>query len=305
MSLNIPQFRQISSLLRKRVNLFYSFAFIPLFLILYYDVWILVIAFYGFIFLLLKSEKLHSTRKPNTFQMLLGLIIVIGSFFIYYVLVPVFPGAGFYGAANYVVFLFGLFLVFFDLSALKQAFTPLFFITAATSSYFIAESLAPYISPFLDNIGALIVSILRILGIKANVYDSAPFGYDNIPIIGFTTLSGETIYTAFVYECVGIFSAIVFSIILVIIMFEDPSSWKTRLLASIIAVSGTFAVNIIRVTIIYVTDFFYGAEAGANVHYVIGYALFSAWLVFFIYMYSKRHIIQTKTQSLFSRTKTA
>jgi exosortase/archaeosortase family protein len=293
MRLNTAWLSKIPFSNRNRVGLFYLLAFVPLLLIFYYNLWILVITFYGLGFLLLKSEKLNSAGKSGGLQMLLGIIIVVGSFFTYYALVLVFPSAGFYGAANYTIFLLGLFLVFFDLPTLKEAFTPLFFIAAATSSSFIAAALAPYLSPYLDDVAILIVSILRTLGINANLYDPNLFGY-NIPIIGFTTLSGQQLLTSFAYECMGIFSAIVFSIILVIVLLEDPSSWKTRLLASAIGVSVTFALNIFRVIIIYVTDYFYGAEVGANVHYVIGYALFSTWLALFLYIYSKRQAIMTK-----------
>jgi exosortase/archaeosortase family protein len=294
MNLNMLKLQQLPSSFRNRINLFYFLAFIPLFLIFYYNLWGFVIAVYGFAFLFLKNEKLHSATKANNFLRLLGLIITISSFFAYYGLVLVFPRAGFYGSANYIAYLFGLFLVFFDLAALKQAFTPLFFIAAATSSSLVAASLAPLLSPYLDDIAALIVNILRLLGISANLYDFTDFGYSNIPIIGFTTLSGQLVFTSFAYECIGIFSAIVFSIILVIVLSEDPSSWKTKLLASVVGVLGTFALNIVRVTIIYVTDYFYGAEAGANAHYVIGYVLFSAWLALFLYVYSKRQAIRNK-----------
>jgi len=260
-------------------------------LILYYNLWSLVIALYGFIFLLLKSDKLRSIKEAKIFQEFFGLIITVSSFFIYYALVLVFPQAGFYGTANYIVFLFGLFLVFFNLSALKEAFTPLFFIAAATASSLVAAWLSPYFSPYLDDIAALIVNILRGLGVNAYLH------YSSVPIIGFTSLSGRLVITAFVYECIGVFSALVFSIILVIVLVEDPSGWKVKLLASVIGVLGTFALNIIRVTLILLTDYFYGAEAGATVHYIIGYSLFSTWLVFFLYVYSKRKTIQVKIQS--------
>jgi len=45
-------------------------------------------------------------------------------------------------------------------------------------------------------------------------------------------------------------------------------------------------------------DYFYGAEVGASVHYVIGYALFSAWLACFFYIYSKRQTPHAKIVSL-------
>jgi hypothetical protein len=69
----------------------------------------------------------------------------------------------------------------------------------------------------------------------------------------------------------------------------------------VVGVLGTFAINIVRIIIIFLTDYFYGAEAGANVHYVIGYTLFSAWLAIFLFAFSKRKTIQMKIQTLWQK----
>jgi len=291
-----PLWPRLISSLRNRVNLFYLLAFAPLLLILYYNVWSLVMAFYGFIFLLMKSQKLRSFKEPKTLQRSLGFITVICSFFVYYLLVRIVPKAGFYGTTNYTVFLLGLFLVFFETSALKESFTPLFLIAATTASSSVAARLEPLFSPYLDDIAYLLVNILRTLGVNANLY----FVY-SVPIIRLTSLAGTTVGMSFVYECVGVFSTLVFSIILVIVLIEDPSSWKVKLLAAAVGVLGTFAINIVRVTIVLLTDYLYGAEAGANVHYIIGYALFSAWLAIFMFTYSKRQTLRIKIQSLLPR----
>jgi len=94
---------------------------------------------------------------------------------------------------------------------------------------------------------------------------------------------------------------LVFSIILVVILFEDPSTLKVKVAYSVAGVFGTFALNILRVTVIFLTDYFYGAEVGGFVHYVIGYILFAVWLVFFLYAYSKRKTVQAKIASFWQR----
>jgi exosortase/archaeosortase family protein len=279
--------------LKNRVSLFYVLSFLPLFLISYFNAWSLVIDFYGFIFLLLKDQKLHLAKKANLLQRITGLAIIAISFFVYYALVLVIPTAGFYGGANYVVFLLGLFLIFFDLSALKEAFTPLFFIAAATSSGLVEKWVEPLFTPYLGDVASLIVSILRLIGINAKLFYS-----NSMPVFSFSSLSGNLVVTSFIYGCLGVSSALVFSIILLVVMVEDPSSLQVRLLASVIGILGTFALNIIRVTIILLTDYFYGAEAGSTVHYIIGYAFFSAWLVIFLYLYFKRNVVYVKIRSL-------
>jgi len=295
MNLNKTRLPRVLSLLRNRVNLFYILVFAPLLLIFYYSPFSVIIPFYGFLLLFLKPQKLLGVKEANFVQKILGSIVMVSSFFVHYGIVIVYPGAALYTSANYVMYLLGIFLLFFEFSALKEAFTPLFLIVAATSSSFIAASLKPFLSPFANDFAHIIVNILRAVGIDANIY------LGNVPVITFLSLSGKTISTGFVYECIGVYSALVFSIILVIILFEDPSNLKVKVAYSIAGILGTFALNILRVTVIYLTDYFYGAEVGGFVHYVIGYILFTIWLMFFLYAYSKRKTVQAKITSFWQR----
>jgi exosortase/archaeosortase family protein len=287
---------EVVSHLRNKVNLFYVLSFAPLSLIAYYDLWILAIAIYGFIFLLLKSRKLRSFKEPPLNQRILGLLLITSSFFAHYIMTSIVPTASYYGIQNYLIFLFGLFLIFFKTSALKEAFTPVFFMTAATSSSLAADWLKPYLSPYLGNVANLIAFLLRAMGVRAYIYHIG-----SVTVISILSLTGRSFNASFLYECLGIFGALVFSIIFIIVLLEDQSSWKIRLVASTIGIIGTFALNIARITIILLVDFLYGAEVGAKVHYVIGYVLFSVWLTFFLYAYSKRETIQIRISSLFRK----
>ncbi len=296
MKIDKSKLLSILSLRGNKTNLFYVFALAPLLLVFYYNPFSVIIPFYGFLLLIIKYQKLLGFKEANSIQKIIGSILVVGSFFVYYGVTLVYPGAAFYTAANYAVYLFGLFLIFFDFSALKEAFSPLFLIVAATSSSFIAEWLRPFLSPYANDIAHIILSILRVLGIDATIIYAR-----TTPIFAISSLSGKTIHGAFVYECLGAYSALVFSIILVVILFEDPGRLKVKLAYAIVGLLGTFALNILRVTTILLADYFYGAEVGGTVHYVIGYALFSAWLGIFFYIYSKRQTIHAKITSFWKR----
>ena len=283
-------------LLSNRVNLFYILTFAPILIIFYYSHFAIIIPFYGFLLLFLKNQQLLEAKEASFFQKIVGIIVVVGSFFVYYAVVLAFPNIAFYGGANYVVYVFGLFLVFFEFSALKEAFAPLFLIVAATSSSLISDWLKPFITPFTNDMAYIIVGILRTLGLNAYIYDS-----NTPPILAVSSLSGRTIYSSFAYECIGVYSALVFSIILIVILFEDPSSLKVKTAYSIAGLLGTFALNIVRVTIIYLTDYFYGEEVGATVHLIIGYVLFSVWLACFFYLYSKRQTLNAKIMLIWQK----
>jgi len=291
-----PPSTRVYPLVGSKLNSFLILAFAPLPILFYFGLLSAVIPLYGFLLLLMKSQKLFTFKEATTTQKITGLIILVGSFFAYFAVVHIYPKAAFYTNANYAAYILGLFLIFFELKTLKESISPLILITAATSSALISQMLQPILSPYTNNLAQIVVSVLRLVGINASIYSRS-----NIPIITFPSLSGTTVSGAFVYECIGIYSMIAFSIILTVILFEDPSSPKVKLAYSIIGLIGTSALNILRITIIFVTNYFYGAEAGGTIHYIIGYALFSAWIVAFLYAYSKRQFMRAKLISIWKR----
>jgi len=277
----------VMSTFKERINTFYLLAFIPFLLLTYYHVtwpFAIIIPIYGFILLLIKKQKLQLCHPAGHIQKALGLLIIIGSFFTYYALAPFFPSASFYTAANYTIYLLGLCLVFFEVRALKETSSSIFLIIAATSSSFISEWLEPHLSPLITSQFAhLIQGILNAFGVQATI--SFP---NHLPIISFPTIQGGTITAAFNWYCVGISSVLIFSIILVILLIEEPGNLKSKIIWSLVGVSGVLALNVLRGLIIFITDYFYGAEVGGQIHYVIGYAIFITWLIIFLYLYSKK-----------------
>ena len=280
-----------SSTVEKRLNVFYVLAFAPLVLIAYFNVFNFIIPIYALILLLLKRESLFAYRNANPTQRTLGFLVIFGSFLLCYALVIFFPRVVFYGAVNYALHILGLFLIFFDVSALKQAFMPIFLIVAATSSSFATVWVKPYLTPYIPIFASFIEAPLKLLGI----YTFADYS-GNFPVIAIRTQQGSIFSGLVVWECVGFYSTMVFSVILVVMLFDDPSSRKTKLLWSMIGILGNLVVNIIRVIAIFLTVYFYGSDLGGQVHYVIGYALFITWLILFFYLFSKRQTIQGKIQ---------
>lgn len=277
----------------ERIQLFLILAFAPIFAVFYFSPFSAVIPFYGFLLILLKHQKLSEAEKANPIQMMLGATVILVSICAYYAVVPFYPEVALYSPANYALHVLGLFLTFFKAATLKEAFSPLFLIVGATSSNLISALLKPVLSPFSGSFAYAIVTILRAIGIDASIYNLG-----RTPIITFPSLSGRIVSGAFVYECIGVYSMLVFSIILVVILAEDPSGLRVKLASAIIGLAGTFAMNILRVVIIFLADYFYGAEVGANVHYMIGYVLFSIWLTFFFFAYSKRYLLKRLWQCI-------
>lgn len=284
---NIKKLRATFLSRENRLNSFYVLAFLPLILVAYfYAQWPfgIVIPIYGFIILALKQQKLSLCKEASLIQKLIGLSATATSFLLYYLLFPFFPNAAFYGAANYCVYLLGLFLIFFELNALREAFSPLFLIAAAISINFVSSLIEPLFDPYIPHFASFIVAILNTIGIEIRISPYSP----TTMILQTSNATRAPLLLEFVWGCVGFTSMFIFSVIIVVVLAESPGKFKTKTLWYILGIVGTFFVNLLRIVLIFVTDYFYGYEAGAKVHYFIGYILFIAWTTVFLYIFQKK-----------------
>ena len=266
-------------------KVFYLLALVPLILMAYsyyQNPLGLVIPLYAFIILLLKKDKLFSHPKAGISQRLFGIIVIITSFLAYYVVSPFLAQAAFYGFANYSLYIIGLFLAFFHIRALKEAFSPLFLVAAFLASSVVSSLAKPIVSPFIPQLATFITRILGVLGITATY---------------------STVASMLDWACVGFATIYIFSVILIVIMSEEPSNIKTRVFWSAIGVLGAVSIAIIRLVAIFAGFYSFGFEIGQMIHLYAGYVLFIAWSVIFLYSFSKRNVILQKMKRLYARWK--
>lgn len=288
------KWQKFHGVLGDKLNAFYILAFLPLLLIGYYRYAFfsnpqgVLIPLYGFLILLMKKDRLSECAlETNALQRFLGAFIVLSSFFLYYMIAPFIPWVGFYGVANYTVYLFGLFLVFLRISALKQAFSAFFLIVAgalAGLSFQWIEFHTEFTVPYYVH---LFSSVLGLFGIKNTM--------SNPTTIMLSTSRG-LLPVLFEAGCIGVYSLLIFSIIIVVTMAETSVGRRTKLLWSILGLVGVFALNILRLLIVVVSMYFYGWDFGQRVHQVIGYVLFLSWIAIFLLLFTKRQIILGKIQ---------
>ena len=289
----------ITSLSRNKLNLFYLLALAPLLLIQYFgyvarrDFFAALIPLYGFLLLLIKKDKLSAFAEPGRVNRLLGLTLMLASFSVYYAVVLLFPSAQFYGVANYTIFIIGLFLFFFEVSALKESFTTLFLIAAAISSPFVGDWMESHLEPSVPYFVQGMGFVLAVLGMPVRVVAANALSV-RMP-------NGTNMSLGVEAGCIGISSFLTFAVITVVIMMEDPSSLRTKSLWSVAGVIGTFMVNIVRVSFIFVVIYFFGFENWGVIHTRIGYVLFVIWLAFFFLIFSKRRAILNTFQMFWRR----
>ena len=257
------------------------------------DFFAALIPFYALLLLLMKKDSLSVFEEAKGLYRLVGLVLMIASFFVYYGVAVFYPDPQFFGAANYTIYLIGLFLFFFQRSALRESFSALFLIVAAVPSGFAGKWLEFYLDPLVPHFVKMMGFILWILGIPAKSSQSNSFILQ-MP-------DGNSLAIGVVAGCIGIYSFLTFAIIIVVTMIEDRSALQTRLLWSVAGIVGTFFVNIVRVSLIFAVIYYFGYEDWSKIHTPIGYVLFIAWLALFFFVFSERQAITRKLRSCWRR----
>ena len=222
------------------------------------DLFAALIPLYGFLLLLIKKDKLSVFSESGRVYRFLGLILMLASIFVYYAVALFYPQAQFYGVANYTIYLVGLFLAFFQISALKQSFTTLFLIVAATASSFVGEWMKFLLDPAVPYFVQIMAFILMVLGIPAKLGNPTTFILK--------TRGGQTLHVGVEAGCIGIHSFLAFAVMIVVTMIEDPSNLRTKVLWSVAGIIGTFFVNLIRVSLIFVVIHYFGYERWSEIH---------------------------------------
>jgi len=286
-----PRFSTFFYSKENKLNVFYVLALIPLILVAYYNILYLSPLMFGFLLLLLKRNSLFNYREPVNLQRNIGIVLVVISGIAYFALFQVFPHIGLYGAIAYIAYVLGLFLLFFVLSALREAFTPTFIVAAAASISYISSSLELFFSPYIIPLfTSLVGAISNAVRIRVTI--------QNPDSIMLHALRG-TISLQVIWGCVGAYGALVFSILVITILSEEPVSLKTKILWTVIGIIGVLVLNVIRVVIVLGIAYYYDFNvAEVAVHPYLGYVLLLTWLVLFLSMFSKRQTISAKMKSI-------
>jgi len=284
--------QKLRGLLQDRLNRFYILAFAPLIPLLIYRYTVfndpigVLVPFYGFLILLMKKDRLAQYNdEPNTLQKTLGLLSIGISFFAYYAITPYIMNAGFYGIVNYTIYLFGLVLLFFSLAAFKQTFSAFFLIVASGLTGLGFRWIEHQITPTIPYYVSIFSSVLSLFGMKHT--QPSP---DTLFL--YTQRGIQPVW--FAGGCIGVYSLMIFSILIVVTMVETSAPKRTKLLWTIFGLIGVFVLNIIRLIIVVATMYFYGWDFGQQVHQVIGYVLFLSWLTLFLFLFSQRQTIAQK-----------
>ena len=241
------------------------------------------------------KEQSHLINKEKVIITFSGIGICAFSF----LNIPLGIGNPPYSIGDFSILLSGIGVIIFGIAGYKKLILPTLFPLIAVLGFegyeIFLRNQDFLIGPLIPPTVALTYELLHLTGLDPLV---------NGNIITFTSMTGETIGLAIVYDCTGIWSLGTFTIAALIVLFTFPETINAKGL-TIIAVGyiGTYATNIGRIFMISLSGYFYGPVGVIEqVHVHIGWVLFTVWMIIFWSIYFKC-LIGLNFTHIFSKTR--
>jgi thaumarchaeosortase len=180
--------------------------------------------------------------------------------------------------AAYTIYLTLLTIILFGLSTIRRVITPIVF-SLGMLFFYLLDAFFPY-----GTIGPLQFWANFIVAAVATLADLV-----RLPIYGFSnhlTIVGlHGVFPLVVYwPSVGVQSTLIYSLVMVVIAAKIQAPLVRKLIYSVVGISGTVCLNIVRIFSISLYGYFY-ATSGEQLdafHNVIGEILFPIWIVVFL-----------------------
>ncbi|MEM3489208.1 MAG: exosortase/archaeosortase family protein [Nitrososphaerota archaeon] len=216
-------------------------------------------------FLIKWEEFLNVGSKSGFYEIVFGALLIIGN------LIRNIVTTNSFGIFDMLVMLVGLYSIFFGLRATKF-FAPLIAYTIILLVGYQLEFLLEQVKVLEYFLASLMGSLLKSLHIASWVAGNIVIMIDRV---------GETHNLVIDGPCTGVKGMLAYGSLAALLVFDVKASLRRKLIATSIGLLGTLLVNILRLSLIFLSVYFLGIEAGLLIHTYLGYGLFIIWVLSF------------------------
>lgn len=216
-------------------------------------------------FLIKWESFLKVESKGSFYEIFFGVLLIAGN------LVRNIVSTNSFGIFDMLVVLVGLYSIFFGLRA-TRFFTPLIAYTIILLVGYQLEFLLEQVKILEYALASLMGSLLRGLNIVSWVTGNIVIMIDRI---------GETHNLVIDGPCTGVKGMLAYGSLAALLVFDVKASLRRKLIATSIGLLGTLLVNILRLTLIFLSVYFLGIDVGLLIHTYLGYGLFIIWVLSF------------------------
>ncbi|MEM2961162.1 MAG: archaeosortase/exosortase family protein, partial [Candidatus Bathyarchaeia archaeon] len=195
-------------------------------------------------FLIKWESFLKVESKGSFYEIFFGVLLIAGN------LVRNIVSTNSFGIFDMLVMLVGLYSIFFGLRA-TRFFTPLIAYTIILLVGYQLEFLLEQVKILEYALASLMGSLLRGLNIVSWVTGNIVIMIDRI---------GETHNLVIDGPCTGVKGMLAYGSLAALLVFDVKASLRRKLIATSIGLLGTLLVNILRLTLIFLSVYFLGIE---------------------------------------------
>jgi len=232
-----------------------------------------------------KIEDKKITRQQKTVLIAVGLMSVLLS----YASIPLGIGKTPYSLDDFTLLIAGASLLIFTLLEYNQLILPaLIPITVVLGYQILGSSPSELSQPLIKPTTDLIVLVLTAIGLNPKADGN---------IISYLTRNGNIMRLSIVSDCTGVWSLIAYSLSVaaILILFKKITPKGRKMMA--FGFLGTYLVNILRVTLIFIAGYYSGEVAAIQTaHTHIGWIVFLIWMLIFWYSFFRMHVFEKESE---------
>jgi len=233
----------------------YTFTFAVLFT---YTIWIYI----------KWDDFLDIKSKGSQYEILLGMALIVANI----VRNLLNPDSMAFGIFDMLVVLVGLYISFFGLRA-TRFFTPLIVYNIILISGYQLEFYLEQVKTLQLFLAQLMNSLLRSLNVMSWVTG------DIVILVDRTGLNTYNLRVD--APCTGIKGMLAYGSLAALLVLDAKAPTMKRAIALSVGLIGTFMINLLRLSAIFLSVYFMGIDVGLLLHTYLGYGLFTIWVVIF------------------------
>jgi len=179
-------------------------------------------------------------------------------------------GRPMFGLFDMLIAFISVCIAFYGFRGLKHFTLPTAYLTILIVGYQLEFAITQI--AFLQNFLAhLMASMLNFFTIRASA---------NSNLV--TLYTKEGVHSLVINaDCTGFKGMLAYGSLAILMILDVKTTYKRKMLCTVIGLIGTFLVNILRLFTIFLAVYFVRIEAGIAVHTYLGYTLFIAWVFVF------------------------
>lgn len=244
------------------------------------------VLFTFFVWFIIKWEDFSRIESKGTWlEVILGASIIIVN------ITRNLLNASSFGIFDMLVMLIGLYMIFFGLKTTKFFMPLILYALILIVGYQIEFSLEQ-VKVLQDFLAEIMNSLLKGLNITSWISGDVVIMIDR---------TGETYSLLIDAPCTGIKGMLAYGSLAVLLVLDIKSPPRKKAIATAVGLIGTFLVNMLRLSVVFLSIYFLGIDVGMFIHTYLGYGLFAIWVVFFWSMAFK-HLAPESPKDLPTKT---